>query len=79
MDKGKHGQVKHLFIMLLSCLIPIGLIILLTNFDRRPNNYYWLVFLLCPLMHVFMMIRMHKNGNEDQSNNQENEKIEDID
>ncbi|WP_427340043.1 hypothetical protein [Caloranaerobacter sp. DY30410] len=69
MFKRKYGQVKHLFIMLLSCLIPIGLLVLLTNLDIRSNDYYWIIFLLCSLMHVFMMIRTYKNDNENQPNN----------
>ena len=51
---------KHLVLMLLCCLIPIGIILGLRAFGVVPNTTaYLLVMLLCPLLHVLMMGSMH--------------------
>jgi len=49
---------RHLFFMLLCCLIPIGAILALMAVGLDGLAVYGL-FLLCPLMHIFMM-RGHK-------------------
>jgi len=52
---------NHLLMMALCCLIPIILIIgLLSLFEGSSKYWTWLIILLCPLMHIFMM-RGHKN------------------
>ena len=51
---------KHLVVMLLCCLIPIGIILGLRAFGVVPSGAaYLLVMLLCPLLHVLMMGSMH--------------------
>lgn len=54
------GGLKHSFMMILCCLAPLGATLLLkqSGYDGAAN---YLVLLLCPLMHLFMMRRMrHK-------------------
>lgn len=47
---------KHLVVMLLCCLIPIGIILGLRAFGVVPSGAaYLLVMLLCPLLHMLMM------------------------
>lgn len=61
-DKSQHGHGKHMILMLLVCLVPIGIIIGLRYFDiggsilsRSP---ILLMLLICPLIHLFMMKSM---------------------
>ena len=51
---------NHLLLMILCCLILIALIISFLVFFKESNYLIWLVFLLCLLMHIFMM-RGHKH------------------
>lgn len=42
--------------MLVGCLLPIVLIgALIKFFDVSGDYFVWLIILLCPLMHVWMM------------------------
>lgn len=42
--------------MALCCLIPIALIIGLLSLFKGSSDYWpWLIILLCPLMHLFIM------------------------
>lgn len=67
MDNDKqHGHGKHILLMLLGCLIPIGIIIGLRYFNiggpilsKLP---FFLMLFLCPLMHIFMMKGMMGHG-----------------
>lgn len=65
-------SVKHAkgITMLVCCLIVMVLLIAAVYFFGIGRNYsYWLILLLCPLMHFFMMRDMHnkppKKGNGD--------------
>jgi FtsH-binding integral membrane protein len=55
------GGIKHMLLMMVCCLAPLGLVLLL----QRSGNVgvaSYLVLLLCPLMHFFMMRGMgHKS------------------
>ncbi|WP_199883769.1 DUF2933 domain-containing protein [Anaerosinus massiliensis] len=52
--------LKHLLMMLACCLAPIG-ILLLFNISGYTGAANYLVFLLCPLLHILMMKGMlHK-------------------
>ena len=52
---------NHLLLIILCCLIPIVLIIgFFSLFKGNSDCWIWLVFLLCPLMHIFMM-KGHKH------------------
>ncbi len=64
---------RHLFFMLLCCLIPIVAILALVALGLGGWAIYGL-FLLCPLMHIFI-IRGHKeadHGEHDQDNSKSN-------
>ena len=62
-NKEKHkGIMKHGFMMMLCCLIPIVLIAGLPLFGIKAGSS-GLIFLLCPLMHIGMMFMMRKSGN----------------
>jgi len=61
----KHN--KHSWIIVLCCAIPIALLIAVYFLGLSNKYIFWLVVLLCPLMHFFMMKYMHgdkKNGEE---------------
>ncbi len=54
---------NHLLLMVICCLIPIILIISFLPLLKGIGDYWiWLIFLLCPLLHIFMM-RGHKHDN----------------
>ena len=54
--------------MLVGCLVPIAAILVYSylskggSFNFRGQGYASLLFLLCPLMMVFMMRGMHGHG-----------------
>ena len=50
---------NHLMAMILCCAIPIGGVLLLSYMNVIGSWGYYLIFLLCPLMHIFMMRGMH--------------------
>lgn len=51
---GCGGGLKHMLMMLACCLAPIGAVFLL-NLSGYEGAANYLLFLLCPLMHLFMM------------------------
>lgn len=54
------GGLKHMLMMLVCCLAPLGGVFLLQKSGYEGAASY-LMFLLCPLMHLFMMKGMgHK-------------------
>lgn len=48
----KHS--KHLIFMILCCLIPVAVIVVLVAFGLGGWAIF-LIFLLCPLMHILLM------------------------
>lgn len=47
---------KHLAIMLLCCLIPVGMLAAVYVFRVQLNSALWFgVMLLCPVLHLLMM------------------------
>lgn len=54
------GNMKHMLFMLVCCLTPIGAIFLLKLSGYEGPGIY-LVLLLCPVMHIFMMKKMVRN------------------
>ena len=58
-----HAGIKHLGMMLLCCMVP-----LVTAFGLKQLGYSgiasYLVLLLCPIMHLFMMKDMFTNRDE---------------
>jgi hypothetical protein len=66
-EKKQHNHGKHMILMLLCCLIPIILFGAVRYFNLGSNGlgrYSSLLFLLCPLMHVFMMGGMMGKGKQ---------------
>lgn len=56
----KKHQMNHGLMMLACCLIPIVLVAAVSLFGLKLRSFGNLAFLLCPLIHVVMMIRMRK-------------------
>lgn len=55
--------MKHGKWMMLACILPIAIIALLPLFGVKLGALSGLAFLLCPLMHIGMMVFMSKSGN----------------
>lgn len=54
------GGIKHMLLMLVCCLAPLGLVLFLQQ-NGNAGAAGYLVLLLCPLTHLFMMRGMgHK-------------------
>ena len=54
-----------MLLMILCCAIPlIGVFVLVKVFNFNNNLLTWSIFLLCPIMHFFMMQGMHKEHKE---------------
>ena len=52
---------KHLLLMALCCLVPIALVIGFFAFFRGSSSYWvWLIILLCPVLHFWMMRQHNK-------------------
>lgn len=51
---------KHLFWMALCCLAVITAIIILPKYFNIGAAGYILLMLLCPVLHLFLMRKMHK-------------------
>ncbi len=53
---------NRLLLIVLCCLVPIVLIIgFLSLFNEGSTYWIWLVILLCPILHIWMM-RGHKSS-----------------
>lgn len=59
--KGKHGHHRHGLMMLIGCLVPVALILLLPALGVNTAKYSSLAFLLCPLLHIGMMVMMRRS------------------
>lgn len=60
--------LKHMLLMLVCCLAPLAAILLLKQSGYEGAASY-LVFLLCPLMHLFMMKGMGRKKQEPATEN----------
>lgn len=49
-----HCGIKHMLLMLACCLVPIVAVFLL-NSNGYEGSFSYLMFLICPLMHLVMM------------------------
>lgn len=56
-----HGGsgMKHMLMMLICCLVPVGLSFLFSALGYSTIAGY-MMLLLCPLMHIMMMRMMNK-------------------
>lgn len=61
---------KHGLMMLLCCLIPIILVPIVLISGRSISS---LIFLLCPILHIGMMIGMRKSGKGGHSSHSSND------
>jgi len=52
---------NHFFIMIICCAVPLVIISLLAFTGILGSWGYYTLFLLCPLLHVFMM-RVHSSS-----------------
>ena len=51
---------NHAVMMLVCCIVPLALVFALVYFFGLSKSYlYWVVLLLCPIMHYFMMRQVH--------------------
>lgn len=68
---GHNGHGKHMLLMALGCLVPIALLLILPFFNVDSpiltGILPFAIFLLCPLMHVFMMVFMFRKDKKDSS------------
>jgi hypothetical protein len=59
--QGCGGGWRHMVMMMVCCLAPLGLVLLLKQSGYEGSANY-LVLLMCPLMHFFMMRGMGKKS-----------------
>ena len=59
-----HNHKKHGIMMLACCLIPIAIMVAISAFGFKFRSLSSLAILLCPLMHVGMMLSMRKSKNK---------------
>lgn len=63
----QHSGNRHMMIMLLCCLIPMGAVFAVTILGIPLSSLGTVALvLLCPLLHVFMMKGMMGHGNQNQ-------------
>jgi len=62
------GGLKHMLMMIACCLAPLGAVFLL-KLSGYGGAASYLMFLLCPLMHLFMMRGMGKKQQEPANEN----------
>ena len=54
---------NHFMMMIICCAIPLAAISVLASSGTLGSWGYYALFLLCPLLHVFMM-RVHSSSHE---------------
>jgi cytochrome b561 len=64
---------NHFLVMVVCCAIPIIGILALSASGVLGTWAYFLVFLLCPLGHIFMMRGMHSSHAEQTAQSEVNE------
>lgn len=68
-EKLKHN---HGLMMALCCGVPLILLLVAVSYFGLSRSYLtWFIFLLCPIMHIFMMRGMHKGHKEEASDDEE--------
>ncbi len=55
---------KHALIMLLCCMIPLVIFTVLWAMGFSSTYFILAVVLLCPLFHIFMMLKMSKRSDD---------------
>lgn len=59
-EQEHRGKKRHGLLMILCCLVPILIIIGLTLYGVKAKSLTYIAFLICPLMHIGMMIVISK-------------------
>lgn len=55
---GKHKMgIKHAVMMALCCILPLLIIMILPLIGFKNISWSWIIFILCPLMHIGMMFK----------------------
>ncbi|GAB6138208.1 hypothetical protein JCM15060_13970 [Halanaerobaculum tunisiense] len=66
MSNKKSNQSHHMWLMLVGCLIMFGSFWFLTGSNiELESSWSWIILLVCPLMHLFMMKGHHEHDDED--------------
>jgi len=64
-QKNKMGK-KHLILMILCCVVPMGVIFVLFALGIPLNRLFlFAMILICPLSHIFMMRSMKHHEHDD--------------
>lgn len=58
----KHKHHNHGLIMLVACLLPIVLIFILKTIYPESTAWSYLFILICPLLHIVMLIGFFKKS-----------------
>lgn len=57
---------KHLILMILCCVVPMGVILVLFALGTPLNRLFlFAIILICPLSHMFMMRGMKHHEHDD--------------
>jgi hypothetical protein len=56
--KSNHGPSSHFLMMILCCAIPIIAIVVLSSMGILGSWGFYLLMLLCPLLHFLLMGKM---------------------
>ena len=56
--KSNHGPRSHFLMMILCCAIPIIGIVVLSRMGILGSWGFYLLMLLCPLLHILLMRKM---------------------
>lgn len=66
MENTRQGSARRPWLLWLCCLLPIGILLFVVVSQIRGNypafSWAWLVFLICPLMHLWMFSAMREKG-----------------
>lgn len=54
----KHSGIRHVLMMVACCMVPLAGVLILNSMGYGGTASF-LVMLLCPLMHIFMMRGRH--------------------
>jgi len=81
-NEKNHGHGKHMLFMFIGCLAPILIVVILNLFGFANGVVAKAIspflFLLCPLMHIFMMKGMMSNKSS-KCHDEKNQNKEQID
>jgi len=59
---------NHSLLIVLCCIVPIVVIIGFLSLFKNGGNWLWLLILLCPILHFWLM-RDHKHDGNNKKDN----------